>query len=259
MILEFRSADGRPERYSTQARELIDLKCDVIFTLGSHLPARALLDLGTAVPSVFWAGDYDPVEKGIVKSLTKPGGYMTGVYAPQAAVVAKRMEVLRDLVPQPKRFAVFADPWSKDHVAAAKAAAETLRVQLSLTEFSAQPYDFEGAIEGARRDGAQGIVFLNSPVFAERFPDISPLLVKRRMPSVGGAYSGVLIRYHGNTEKAGARVADIGVRVLKGQRPADIPVEQNDEYVIVINTRVAKAIGITIPESVRARATRIVQ
>lgn len=260
MVLEYRSSDGAAERQAKQARELVDAKCDLIFALGDHLAARALIDLRSGVPGVFFAGDYDPIEKGIVKSLSRPDGNMTGVYVPQGIMVAKRVELLRELLPHASRFLVLADVWSSEYVPAAQKAADTLRMKLSVAEFSKKPYDFATALEVGRREGAEGVVLMNSPVFAERGAEMVALLAKHRLPSIGGAgYTGSVLRYYGNIDKAGARVAEIGVRVLKGETPANIPVEQGDEYVLLVDAKAAHTMGLKIPTALRMRATRVIE
>jgi len=258
-ILEYRSTDGFADRYPKHARELVDLKCDVIFAVGSEHPVRAMMKLGTPVPTVFWAGDYDPVERGIVRNLGRPEGNITGVYAPQSLLVAKRLELLREALPGARRFLLLADAWSKDHVPGARKAAASAGLELTVVEFSAQPYDLAKAFATGRQAGVEGIVLLNSPVFASRLQELSGFIATHRLPSVAGAYSGVLLGYHADIGRGAARAAAIGVRILKGAKPADIPVEQPDEFQLVVNLKTARTLGIKIPQSVLTRATRVIE
>ncbi len=263
MILEFRSADGFADRFPKQARELIALKCDLIFAIGPEVAVRALRDARTSVPVVFLAIDYDPLEKRVVTSLSRPGGNITGVYVPQGALAAKRLEVMREVVPTARRFLVLADTFSNDQLDAVRKTAEAAGVQLTIVEFSNQPYDFAGAFETGRKAGVQGLIGLASGVFASNLATISALLEKYRLPSAGtsGAMAGAgfLFSYGPDVPKTTRRVADLGARILKGAKPADIPVEQADEFELVINARTARVLGVKIPESVLARATKIVQ
>ena len=263
MVLEWRSSDGSAERLPKLARELIDLKCDVILTIGPEQSARALQDARAPVPVVFLATDYDPVGKGIVASLRSPDRNTTGVYVPQNALVAKRVEIMREVVPRARRFFAFTDGWSKGQVGAAHKAAETARVQLSVTEFSKQPYDFAGAFEKARKAGGEALIGLTSPVFSDNQAAISALLAQHRLPGIGTssaqADAGFLLALNADETKVARRVAEIIVRVLKGAKTADIPVEQADEFELAVNSKTARAIGVKIPESVLARATKIVQ
>lgn len=261
MVLETRSSGGFVDRLPKLAREIIDLKCDVIFALGPEHTVRALQDARASAPVVFIANSYDPVEKGIVASLRSPDRNTTGVYVPQNALVAKRVEIMREVVPAARRFFVLADVLSRDQVGAAHKAAEIARVQLSVIEFSKQPYDFAGAFEEARKAGSEALIGLQSPVFSDNQAAISALLAKHRLPGIGSSFAqanaGFLLALNADNTKVARRVAEIGVRILKGAKPADIPVEQADEFELSINVKTARALGVKIPESVHARATRI--
>jgi ABC-type uncharacterized transport system substrate-binding protein len=261
--IEFRSADGFADRYPKLARELIDLKCSVIVAYGPEQPARALQDARSPVPVVILAVDYDPVEKAIIANLRKPDRNTTGVYLPQNQMLAKRIEIMREILPAARRFLVLADIFSKDQVAAARSAAEAARVDLTLIEFATQPYDYPGAFDTARKKGAEALVTLSSPVFATDAAALSALALTHRVPSIGAlvqqAETGFLLSFNADPAKATRRVAEIGVRILNGAKPEEIPVEQADEFELAVNARTAKALGVRIPESVLARATRIVQ
>lgn len=263
MKLEYRAADGVAERYPKQARELIEAKCDIIFALGPEAPARALQDARSPVPIVFLAIDYDPLEKGIVASLSRPDRNTTGVYVPQAALVLKRMELLRELLPRARAFLVLADVFSRDQLGPVRAAAEAAGIRLTVVEFADHPYDFEAAFEAGRKAKVEGLIGLASPVFPQRRHEIVALLTKHRLPAAGSnplqVEAGYLLTLGPHVAKTARRTAEIGVRVLKGARPSDIPVEQVDEFELAVNANSAKALGIKIPESVMARATRIVQ
>ena len=262
MVLEFRSAESFAERYPKFARELIDLKCDLIFAIGPELPARALQDARAPMPIVFFAIDYDPIEKGIVASLRKPDRNTTGFYIPANALAGKRVEIMREVVRGAKRFLVLSDVFSRDQLQAARKAAESAGVRLSVTDFSAPPYDFPAAFESGMKEGAEAFIALSSPVFAAHAPELSALALKHRLPSIGTVVqqvnAGFLISFAADPVKASARVAEIGAKIFKGATPADIPVEQAAEFELAVNAKTAKALGIKIPESVLARATRIV-
>jgi putative ABC transport system substrate-binding protein len=260
---EYRSADGFADRYPKLARELISLKCDTIVAFGDEYPARALQDARSPVPVIFLAASYDPLEKGLVGSLRRPDRNTTGVYLPQNEMVAKRLEIMREVLPAARRFLVLADVFSKDQIAAARKAAEAARVELSLAEFTGQPYDFSGAFEAAMKMRAEALMALASPAFATHAPAISALALKHRLPSMAPAAqlveAGFLLSLNADVAKATRRVAEIVAKILKGTKPADIPVEQADEFELAINSKTARALGVKIPESVYARATRIIQ
>jgi putative ABC transport system substrate-binding protein len=262
MVLEYRSADGFADRFPRLARELINLKCDVIFAVGAEQAARALRDARSSVPVVFYAQSYEPLEKGIVTSLARPDGNITGVYVPQNALVAKRFEIMREVVPMARRFLVLSDVYTRDQLTAARKAAEIAGLQVTVVEFSKLPYDFAGAFETGSNARVEAFAILSSPVFATNLDAIAGLLAKYRLPSIGtGAFvdSGLLLGFGPHPAKGMRRAAELGARILKGAKPADLPVEQVDEFELVINAKTAKALGVKIPESVLARAVRIVQ
>ena len=260
--LEYRASDGIAERYPRQAKELVDLKCDVIYAVGPEAAVRALHDARAPTPIVFLAVDYDPVEKGVVSSFRRPDRNTTGVYVPQAALVLKRMEILREIVPSARSFLVLADVFSRDQMGPVRSAAQNAGIRLVVHEFVSHPYDFRAAFDVGRQAAVQGMIGLASPVFPQRREEIVALLTKHRLPAVGSnplqVEAGYLMTLAPDVRKTARRAAEIGVRILKGARPADIPVEQVDEFELAINARSARMLSIKIPESVLARATRII-
>ena len=261
MALEYRSADGVVERYAALARELIEQECDLIFTLGL-LPARALRDARAPVPVVFLAIEGDPVREGLVSNLPRPEGRLTGVYIPQEAMVGKRFEILREVLPV-RRLLVLADPTGKALVETARRSAQLAGIELTIVQFTRPPYDFEAAFQQGLRAEVEAVMLLESPRFSNDRAAISPLMLKHRLPSISYSIqhveAGMLMSFSANQAKAARRTAELAVQILKGAKPADIPVEQADEFELTINAKTAKALGVKIPESVLARATRIVQ
>jgi putative ABC transport system substrate-binding protein len=261
MVLEHRSADGIAERFPKLARELIDARCDVIFAVGPEQAARALQNAAAPVV-VFLAVDYDPLEKGIITSLSRPDRNTTGLYIPQGLLAAKRLEIMREILPGARRFLVLSDVFSKDLVPAVRSAAAAAGIQLTVIEFDRSPYDFVAAFEAARQAQVDGLIGIPSPVFATRGAEIGALLNQYRLPSGWSASvipAGFLFGYGEDTLKVSRRAAEVGAKILKGTKPSDIPVEQADEFVLVINATAARSLGVKVPESVLARATKIVQ
>jgi putative tryptophan/tyrosine transport system substrate-binding protein len=260
--LEFRSADGDVALYPRLARELVEAKCDLIFAIGPPQTALALRDAGSRAPTVFLAVDYDPVEKGIVSSLRSPGGNVTGAYVPQAELAVKRMQIMLEIVPGARRLLSFADVYCMEQARAVRKAAKASGVQVTVIEFSNLPYDYIQALDSGRKQAVQAYVALGSPVFASDAAALAPLLVKYRLPGAGTAVSqaeaGFLLSYGADVAKVSRRAADIADRVLKGAKPAGIPVEQADEFELAINARTARTLDVKLPESVLARATKIV-
>jgi putative ABC transport system substrate-binding protein len=261
MVLEYRSADDRHERFGKLARELIDAKCDVIFAVGTQHGVMALRDARTSIPVVFYANEFDPVEKGVVKSLGRPGTNFTGLYVPQDALSAKRLELLRETVPAVGHVLTFSDPFTQEQLIVVKKAAALIGVRLTAVEFTGLPYDFEAAFEAARKAKVDAFLMLSSPAFATTFASSFAMIEKNRLPSIGATVfseRGLLLGYGPHPSRGGRRIADMGVRILEGASPADIPVEQESDFELVVNAKTAKALGVKLPESIRARAIRVV-
>jgi putative ABC transport system substrate-binding protein len=262
MILAYRASEGAVEHYRKQARELIAEKCDLIYALGPEAPVRALQDARSTIPVVFIAVDFDPLEKGIVASLRQPDRNTTGIFVPQGALVAKRLEMMRDVLPRARRFLTLGDEHSRDQLAPLREAAKGSGIELIVVEFTTHPYDLEEAFETGRRAKVEALVGLASPVLNQRRNDIARLLSKHRLPGIGSTQSqagaGFLLSLGPDIGKTTRRAAEIGVRILKGAKPQEIPVEQADEFELVINSKTAAALAVKIPERVLARATKII-
>jgi putative ABC transport system substrate-binding protein len=263
VAIEFRSTRGASELWPKMARELVELGCDVVFAVGPEHAVRAFLDLPSTPPVVFYAVDYDPVAKGIVQSLRQPGGNVTGLYVPVFEIVLKRLELAQEVLPGAKRFLVVSDVYAREQLDALQKAADARGVQLTTVEFARQPYDLAAAFEAGRRAKVDGLLGLSSPAFGARRADFATLFVKHRMPAFVSALSfsepGFLVGLSADLSKAGRKTAAIGARILKGAKPADIPIEQADEFDLVVNLQTAKALGVKIPYSVLVRATRVIE
>ena len=262
LMVEYRSADGVAERFPSLARELIELKCDLIFAVGAEPAARALRDATTAIPVLLLANDYDPVAAGIVSNLRRPGRNITGVYVPEAAMAVKRLELMREITPNAKRVLVLADRFTASSLASFRKAADQMHVEIIAETFGAIPYDFESAFARSRTAGIEAAILLASPVFFDQQKRIAELALKHRHATAGFggmADAGLLISYSANNNKAFSRAGDIAVSVLRGAKPGDIPVEQSTEYELAINLKTARALGITIPQSFAVRADRVIE
>jgi len=263
LVLEYRSTEGVIERFPLLARELILAKCDLIFAVGTDHAARAMLEAKVGVPVVILANDYDPVKAGIVSNLRRPGGNVTGMVNPEAQIAAKRVELMREMMPKLKRFLLLADPFCKEQVEDIHRAAERLRVEIVTETFAALPYDFESAFARGRAAGIEAVNVPTSPNFLNQRKRISEQLMKHRLPAVAFTFvieePGFLIGYGINSATAFVRAGDIAASILKGANPGDIAVEQVTEFELVINLKTAKALGISIPQSIAVRADRAIE
>lgn len=262
MLLEYRHSQN-PAENPALAKELIAAKCNIVFTLVSEEPARAFRDARSEIPAVFIALDYDPVASGIVQSLSRPGGNMTGVYVPEDALIAKRLEIAQEVLPGASRFLVLSDPYTKTQLAALREVAAARRVQLTVFEYARRPYDLAAGLEAGRRDKVDALLLFFSPEFTASRDQLSSLFTRYKLPVIAtgvmATAPGVLITYSSNLPKLFRRAAEIGVQILKGGKPGEIPVQQPLEFDLVVNLRTAKALGVKIPQSVMARATRLIE
>lgn len=263
LVVDFRSADGVAERFPSLARDLIRAKSDLIFVIGPEQSARALLDAKPGVPVVILATEYDPVKAAIVSSLRRPGGNVTGMVLLQPALAAKRLQLLREIVPKAKRFLVLFDRFSAEQLESVRQAAEQLTVEIVAETFAALPYDLESAFAKGRAAVVEAVTVLTSSVLFDQRRRIAELALKHRLPSMAGqvlyAEAGFLISYGVNPAKAFVRVGDIAASILNGAKPGDIPVEQPTEFELAVNLRTAKALGIPIPPSILVRADRVIE
>ncbi len=261
--LVLRSADGVPERFPALARELIEAKCDLIFALGAEAAARALLDAKSPIPVVLIATDYDPLRAGLVSNLRRPGGLVTGVVGETLALSAKRMEIMREILPKVNRFLVLSDNFTKSQLEFSIEAARALRVELVIESFGTPPYDFEAAIAKGRGAQAGALIVLTSPEFRNQRDKIYDLAIKHRLPASYGSESardrGILFFYGADLDKHVARAGDIAASILGGKPPGDIPIELPTHITLTVNLKTAKALGITVPKSVLVRADQVIE
>ena len=261
LVFEPRYAEGNPDRLPALARELVDLKVDVIVAVGSSA-IRAAKDATTTIPIVMYGG-VDPVATGIVASLARPGGNITGILIAAGNTLAgKRMEILKEAVPEAARIAFLAaeDPGFRPQVEEARKAATSLGLKPTVVEVRAGNYDRAFASIVGERAGA--VVIGASPFFFRDRKRIIELAAKHRLPAIYEWYEqvmdGGLMAYGPSQSGLVQRVAAYVDRIFKGAKPADLPIEQPTKFDLVINLKTAKALGLTIPPSLLARADEVI-
>jgi putative ABC transport system substrate-binding protein len=266
VVIEYRDAEGKPERLPALAAELVGLKVDVIVAGGTPQALAAKQATGT-LPIVF-AGVADPVGSGLVTSLARPGGNVTGLSMLAPELVGKCLEQLKQAVPGISRVAVLWQPGGlgeraeRDMLKAAEIAARALGVRLQFVE-ARGPADFDRAFSDMTRARAGALTVLTSNMFFIERRRLVDLAAKHRLPAVypwrEGVDAGGLMAYGPNVTDLFRRAATYVNRVLKGAKPGDLPVEQPTKFELVINLKAAKALGLTIPQSVLARADQVVE
>jgi putative tryptophan/tyrosine transport system substrate-binding protein len=257
---EARWAQGRADRLPGLATELVRQRVDVIVTGGGEA-ARAAKQATATVPIVMATGS-DPVKRGIVESLARPGGNVTGVSSISSELMAKRVELLRELLPKISRVAILWDetPQARMSVQELEALARALGIEIHPVGVRG-PNEFARAFSEAGGDRAL-IVVASSFMFTER-TRIADLALKHRLPTALGAReyveAGGLFSYSVNFPDQFRRAASYVDRILKGTKPADLPVERPTTFELVINLKTAKALGLTIPQSLLQRADQVIE
>lgn len=265
VILVTRFAEGHPEPLPELFAELIRLKVDVIVT-GSAPGALAAKRATTSVPIVF-AGVLDPASAGIVVSLARPGGNITGVTygAGASGIAGKWLQLMKEAVPGVSHVAVLsnlADPQSAQLLREIHAAARTLKVQID--QFDARDdTTLDRAFAAIGTSRAQGIIVTNAPFFADNRAKLVQFAAEKRLPAIYFLNlftdAGGLMSYGGSLEESYRRAATYVDKILKGAKPADLPIDQPTKFELVINLKTARALRLTIPPSLLLRADRVIE
>ena len=266
IIVEYRPADGRAERLPALAAELVRLKVDLIVA-GATPSARAARQASSTIPIVA-SNMADPVQDGLVASLARPGGNVTGSTFLGPELVPKRLALLKEVLPGASRIAVlwhpgaFGERTMNDMVKETEAAARTLGVQLQFAEVR-HPDEFDRAFSAMAGAHASAlIVFPSAMLFNER-TRIVALAAQRRLPAMyqsrGFVELGGLIAYGTSITDGYRHAATYVDKILKGAKPGDLPVEQPTKYELVINLKTARALGLTIPPSLLQRADQVIE
>jgi putative ABC transport system substrate-binding protein len=262
ILIEYRHAEGKADRLPDLAADLVRLKVDVIFAQ-STAAVQAAKKVTTTVPIV--SVSTDPVGEGFVVSLARPGGNITGLANLTSELAGKRLELLKEVVPQVSRVAVL---WYPDASSSAlrmretEAAAPSLGIKLQPVEVRG-PNDFEPAFSAMKKDRAGALVPLRSTLINNQLKRIVELATKNRLPTMYDdgefAKAGGLMSYGTMLADLDRRAATYVDKILKGAKPADLPVEQPTKFELVINLKTAKQIGLTIPPNVLVRADRVIK
>jgi putative ABC transport system substrate-binding protein len=264
IVVEYRFGEGRTDRIADLAAELAQLRPDVLVAVGDF-PVRALKTVTTNIPVVILAGD--PVGAGFVASLARPGGNITGVSMMQGleGLTGKRVELLKDAVPQATRIGLMFYSDNPTQVGSLAQAEEVAsRLGLAIRPFPLRRGDeFEAAISSVAREGVDGVDIEPIPPFTSYPRETGELLLKYRVPGISElrriAESGGLLSYGPNLFDATRRQAYFVDRVLKGAKPADLPVEQASRLELVVNMKTARALGLTIPPLILARVDEVIE
>jgi ABC-type uncharacterized transport system substrate-binding protein len=263
IVFEYRSADDKLDRLPALADELVRLKVDVL--LASTTPAAVAAKNATrTIPIVFYGG-FDPVTLGLVDSLARPGGNVTGFTSIAVALAGKRLELLKETVPKLSRVAVLWDPQNPGSAQQWKESqlpARELGLQLHSIEVSSAD-KFDAAFKEATKARSAAVAVLASPLYYSNRKQLADLAVKNRLPAmyprVEFVAGGGLMSYGSDQAELYKRTAVFVDKILKGTKPADLPVEQPTKFEFIINLKAAKQIGLIIPPNVLARADKVIR
>jgi putative ABC transport system substrate-binding protein len=261
-VLEMRWAEDHVELLPTLAADLVRTKVDLIVS-ASGPAAVVWKDATTTIPVVL-ASSFYPVESGVIASLAHPGGNVTGVTHFTPELMAKRVQLLKEVEPRASRFAVLRLPGRLQDLVVRdmEAAARQLGVQLQVIEVRGVD-DLSAAFDSAAAGRAQGVMSTQGPFFVHNNVRIAQLALRHRLPSISGepnaAQDGALLFYGPNVFEGCARAVKYIDRILRGARPADLPVEQPTKFNLVINLKTAKALGLTISPSLLLRADEVIR
>jgi putative ABC transport system substrate-binding protein len=263
-IIKHQWADYRMERVPELAADLVQqqVAAIVVFSTAGALAAKAATN---TIPIVFWIGS-DPVEIGLVTSLNRPGGNITGFYNLLGAVAAKRLEMLYELVPRATKIGFLVNPtntvFAEIELRELRAAAQTLRLTLVILNVKG-PSEFEEALSAIHLQRVEGLVIGGDSLFIDEYARLAAMTTQHAVPTLfpdrRAAAAGGLMSY-GTDFPDGHRQAGVYVgRVLKGEKPADLPVQQVTKMQLAFNLKTAEALGLTIPETLLATADEVIQ
>ena len=264
LTIDLRSAEDRPARLPELAQELVRLKPDVILTVGTIDSTVAAMKASSTIPIVF-VHAVNPVRAGLVTSLARPRGNVTGVTSLNADLGAKRLELITEIVPGVRRVAVLVspgDPETASMLAAVQSAARARHVRLDVLEIR-DSTRLGSAVGNATTAGAGALLVLGSPPLAHLSSQLAQLTTKHRLPTLSAwrqfAEAGGLASYGTDISEMFQRAAGLVDRILRGAKPAELPVAQPTKFELVINLKTAKVLRLTIPESVMLQAAEVIR
>jgi putative ABC transport system substrate-binding protein len=263
IVIEYRYAEGKADRFPALAAELVGLKVDVI--VASTTPGVLATKKATSMIPIVFVSVGDPVASGLVASLARPGGNVTGLanFAPELS--GKRLELLKEAIPNITRVAFLwnsANPAQRLQWKETQAAAQALGLQLQSLDVRSSN-DFDSAFEAALRERTQALIPAAEPLINTHLKRIVEFAAKNRLPAMYGGpevvEAGGLMSYAPNYDDLFRRAATYVAKILKGAKPGDLPVEQPTKFEFIVNLKAAKQIGLTIPPNVLARADRVIK
>jgi putative tryptophan/tyrosine transport system substrate-binding protein len=262
LTIDYRGLDN-PRGPFVVAAELVRSQPDLIVTIGPETSLQAVVGASGFVPVVMIAVNFDPLALGYVPALARPGGNITGLVFQQLELARKQVELLTQAFPDRTRLAVFFDAQSADQFGAAERAAKELNLRVQAVRLENPPYDFDAAFRSVASSKAQMALVLSSPLFLPHQARIVELANADRLPCMfivkHWAEAGGLMAYGADFSVMYRRAADYVAKILRGTKPADLPVERASKFEMIVNLKTAKAIGVELPTSILLRADEVIE
>ena len=263
LIIEWRRSDQDLPGLLAAASEMARMNVDLIFGSGPEAILQAAIAASRTIPIVMLAFNYDPIARGYVKSLAQPGGNVTGVSLRQTELAEKQVELLTQAFPDKARIAMLWDAFSVDQLEAAERRAKSLGLQVSSLKLENPPYDFGAAFRTLADGRPHTVLVLSSAFFARSDRRIAELAIQHRLPTMfifrGYVEVGGLMSYGAEIVSMYRQSATYVAKILKGAKPADLPVEQPTKFELVVNLKTVKAIGIELPTAILLRADEVIE
>src|SRR5262245_13131821 len=261
VIVEYRAISD-PRGPFVGAAELLRAQPDLLVAAGPEVALQAVIGASGHIPIVMLAVNFDPIERGYVANLAQPGGNITGVIVRPLELARKQIDLLRQTFTDRNQLAVLYDAQSADQFTAATQAATSLNLQVQALKLDTPSFDFAGAFQAAAKGGAQFMMVLSSPAFTKHTTELAELAVKHHLPTMFTfkhyVVDGGLMSYGVDFPRLWGRIADYVARILKGAKPAELPIEQPTKFELVVNLKTAKALGVTIPNGILLAADEVI-
>jgi putative ABC transport system substrate-binding protein len=263
LTIEDVKIDQDAQHLFAQTADLVRTNVELVVTAGSEVALQAVLAASRTIPVVVWAINYDPIARGYVKSLARPGGSVTGIVSLQTELAAKQVELLTQAFPERTRLGVLWDDISGDQFAAAEGQARSLHLEVRSLKLENPPYDFDAAFGSLAPGSPQMLLILSSPFFSSARSHIAELAIRQRLPTmfIFKTYveAGGLISYGVDAQANYRQLGVYASKILNGAKPADLPVEQAIKFELVINLKTAKAIGVDLSTAIQLRADEVIE
>jgi putative ABC transport system substrate-binding protein len=263
LTIEVVRSDQDAERIFAETANLVRSNFELLIATGPEIALQAAMAASATIPIVMWAINYDPIARGYVKSLTQPGGNITGIIALQTELAAKQVELLTQALPGRTRLAILWDGVAYDTFGAAERQARSLHLDVQSLKLENPPYDFDAAFRTLAAGSPQMLLVLSNQFFALFRSHIAELAIQQRLPTMFNfksyAQAGGLISYGVDPPAIYRQLGFYVVKILNGAKPIDLPIEQPVKFELVINLKTAKAIGVELSTAIQLRADEVIE